>query len=99
MPGAKFGRSSISKAAMRPLVVVIFSPQGNLSACIGQVPEPIGIQAFIPESGMKALYNCILGRLAGLDVNDAYALLFAPGAKLAARELWVVIGSNRTGRP
>lgn len=52
---------------MRARAVVVMAPVADLFAGVPQRPEPVQVQAFIPELAVEALDEGILDRLAGLD--------------------------------
>jgi hypothetical protein len=63
---------------MRTLLVVILSPLFDFSSRVVETREPIGIQALIPQSAVKAFYEGILHRLAWLNELQPYPAFLAP---------------------
>ena len=63
---------------MRPDVVVVVAPQGQLSAGIGQAVEDLLVQAFVAQAAIEGLDVAVLLRLAGIDVMPFDAVLVGP---------------------
>ena len=53
---------------MRTHVIVIVAPGFDIRARLVQADEHVLVQAFIAQAAVEALDECILDRLAGLDV-------------------------------
>ena len=88
-------RGLITQAAVRPLLVVLGAPRGDLAPRVEQVLKPTGVQALLPQPSMKTLDVRVLHRLAGLDVDHLDAPLDAPRQKLPAGKLRPVVAAQR----
>ena len=67
---SKFLGRPISQTAVRTFFVVFDSPRCDLSPRIEQVLEPAHVQTLFSQPSVKALDECILGRLARLNVQQ-----------------------------
>jgi hypothetical protein len=76
---------------MWTLLVVILPPIFDLSPCIAQTREPVGIQAFVSQSAVEALSQSVLCRLARLNKFQTHAALFAPRRQRSPAKLRPVI--------
>jgi len=79
---------------MRPDVVVIVAPQGQLSAGIGQAVEDLLVQAFVAQAAIEGLDVAVLLRLAGIDVMPFDAVLVGPLQDRLAGELGSVVSAE-----
>ena len=64
---SEFVRRLIVQAAVRQIAIMILTPFFYYCLCLSEADEPMLIQTFISESGIKAFYVCILYRLARVD--------------------------------
>ena len=95
----EFFRRTIGQAAVRPGLVVVDPPRFDLPPRIGQVLEPVRIQALIPKASVETLDVAVLYRLAGLDVDQRYAALLGPRDEAPAREFRTVVEPKPSGFP
>src|SRR5690606_20365447 len=79
---------------MRPDVVVVVAPQGQLSAGIGQAVEDLLVQAFVAQAAIEGLDVAVLLRLAGIDVMPFDAVLVGPLQDRLAGELGSVVADE-----
>ena len=100
---ARFCRGFVSQRGMRPDVVVVVAPQGQLTAGISQAVEDLFVQAFIPQAAVEGLDVAILLRLARIDVMPLDLVVVRPlqdglagelGA-IARREEGLLVGYGR----
>ena len=63
---------------MRPDVVEVVTPKGQLAAGVGQVVEDLVIQAFVAQAAIEGLDVAVLLRLARVDVMPFDAVLVSP---------------------
>lgn len=89
------GRRYPANAAVRPNLVVVPTPCGNLGACLAQALEPVLIEALVAELAVEALDVAVLHGTPWLDENVADMVLLGPGDEGPAGELRAVIGSDR----
>ena len=82
---------------MRPDVVVVIAPQGQLLAGIGETVEDLLIQAFIPQAAVEAFDQAVLLRLAGVDVMPGHAGIAGPFEDRGAGELGAIIADDAAG--
>ena len=61
---------AVVQAAVWPVVVVFIAPRFDLPACFPEIAEPVRVQAFIAEAAVETFSECILNRLAWLDVSE-----------------------------
>src|SRR3954453_5503073 len=76
---------------MRPSFVVVQPPRFDLSPRIGQVLEPVRVQALIPKASVEAFDVTVLDGLTGLDIDQRYTALLGPCNEASAREFWAVV--------
>ena len=76
---------------MRPSLVVVQPPRFDLSPRVGQILEPVRVQALIPKASVETLDITVLHRLAGLDVDQRNPALLGPRNKAPAREFRAVV--------
>ena len=74
--GEFLGRG-IAERRMGPAVVVIEPPGPQWSGGVGEIEEPVLVEAFIAESPVEAFDEGVLGRLAEVDEVEPDAV--APG--------------------
>ena len=65
---------------------------------VGEAPEPVPVQAAVPELAVEALHEGVLGGLAGLDEVQGRAGPLAPKAHRLAGELGAVVADDGLGR-
>ena len=97
---------------MRPEVVAVVAPHGQLAACIGQAVEALFIQAFVAQTAVEAFDATILlrmrrirkqsgglfsRRLARVDVMLGHAGIACPFEDRRAGELGAVVADNTVG--
>ena len=63
---------------MRSDVVVVISPQTELSPSVSEAPEHLLVQAFIAQPAVEAFHEAILHRLSRGDVMPFDPALGAP---------------------
>ena len=68
----------VAQRGMRPDVVVVVSPEGQLSAGISQAVEDLLVQAFVAQAAIEGLDVAVLLRLAGIDVSLFSSLRLRP---------------------
>src|SRR3972149_10778511 len=78
-------RRAIPQAAVRPVLVVLLPPGGDLPARLEQVPEPAHIQALLPHPPVKTLHASVLHRSSWLNVHQLDLLLDAPRQEVPTR--------------
>src|SRR5436305_14257930 len=76
---------------MRPSLVVVQPPRFDLSPRVGQILEPIRVQALIPKPSVETLDVTVLYWLAGLDVDQRHSALLGPRNETPAREFRPVV--------
>ena len=65
---ARFCWRFVAQRGMRPDVVVVVSPDGQLALGIGQAVEYLFVVAFVAQAAVEALDECVLLRFAWIDV-------------------------------
>lgn len=75
---ARFCRRLVAQRGMRSDGVVVVSPQGQLSAGIGQAVEDLLVQAIVAQAAIEGLDVAVLLRLARVDVVPFDAVLVGP---------------------
>ena len=65
--GCVFVRRPVRECRVRPVIVLVMAPQGQLAASIGQGEEDFDVQAFIAQLAVEALNVAVLDRLARPD--------------------------------
>ncbi len=55
---------------MRPVLIVIATPSGDLPPCIEQIAEPTNIQALVPKLPIEAFDVPVLHRSSGLNMHE-----------------------------
>ena len=68
----------VAQRGMRPDVVVVISPQGQLPTGIGQAAEDFLVQAFVAQAAIEGLDVAILLRLARINVVPFDTVLVGP---------------------
>ena len=63
---------------MRPDVVVVVSPSGQLAPGVGQAVEQLLVQELVPQTAVERLDEAVLLRLSGVDVMPGYLVLVGP---------------------
>lgn len=76
---------------MRPDVVVVVAPEGQLAAGISQAVEDLFVQAFIPQTAVEGLDVAILLRLARIDVMPLDLVVVRPLQDGLAGELGAIV--------
>lgn len=87
------GRQSAERVVGALFVVIDHPPMGGL-ADIVEAGEEMLVEHFFPEGAVKAFYERVLVRLAGLDVLDRHAIALQPAGKCFAQELGPVVGTH-----
>lgn len=77
--------------------VVVLSPGIDDASRIDQVPEPMLIQAAIPERPVEAFDECILGRFPGLNEMQLGSGSLTPEEHRLAGQLAAVIADYGVG--
>ena len=72
--GREFGWGSISQRRMRPMMVVIMSPQRQLAPRVCQSEEYFHVQALVAQSSVEALDVPVLDRSPWTDEVQMYAV-------------------------
>jgi hypothetical protein len=75
---ARFCWCFVRYRGMRPDVVVVVSPDGQLAAGIGQAVEDLFVQAFVAQAAVERLDVAVLLWLARVDVVPFDAVLVGP---------------------
>src|SRR4051794_13768653 len=76
---------------MRPSLVVVQPPRFDLSPRVGQILEPVRVQALIPKASVETLDVTVLYGFAGLDVDQRHSALLGPRNEATAREFRPVV--------
>jgi hypothetical protein len=84
---------------MGPLMVVAVAPVLGHAAHLVQAGEDVAVQHLGAEGAIEALNVGILGRLAGLDVQQLDAVLLSPLPQRGTDELRPVSRRRRRGAP
>src|SRR5262245_40939857 len=95
---ANLRRSTITKAAVRPLRVVLPAPLLDQDLGLPQMGEELGIEALAPERPVETLDAAVLPRLARLDRGRVAVLEQGPDLQRACDELRSVIASQHLRR-
>ena len=69
---------------MRPGGVVVDSPGFDNAAGVGQVGEPVFVEAFISEFAVEGLDKGVLERLAGINEVQTHALAITAADRVIA---------------
>ena len=80
------------------VAVVASRPRGGCAPDVGEAPEPVLVQAAVPELAVEALHEGVLGGLAGLDEVQDRAGPFAPKAHRLAGQFGAVVADDGLGR-
>ena len=83
---------------MWPSGVIIDPPFFDGPPGIGQVGEPVFVQAFIPELSVEAFNESILDRLAGFDEVQSHGVTIGPFIQCLADELRAIIDNDGPGQ-
>ena len=78
-------------------MVVVVAPVVNDAPDVGEAPEPVLVQAAVPELAVEALHEGVLGGLAGLDEVQRRARPLAPKAHRLAGQLGAVVADDGLG--
>lgn len=76
---------------MRAVVVVAMLPVGGHPTDLVEAGEDIAVEHLGSQRSIESLDVCILGGLAGLDVDELDAVLLRPLLQELADQLWPVI--------
>src|ERR1039457_2073659 len=76
---------------MRPSLIVVQPRRFDLPPCIGQILEPVRVQALIPKASVETLDVAVLYRLAGLDIDQRHPALLGRRDEAPARESRTVV--------
>jgi len=79
---------------MRPEGVVFPAEVLDDDACLGECPELLSVEAFVPEASMEAFYVTVLPRTAGFDVDRLDPILREPLLNRLGDELASVVASQ-----
>ena len=90
------GRRAAQGAAW-PLMVVVVAPVVHDAPDVSEPPEPVLVQAAVPELAVEALHESVLGGLAGLDEVQGRAGPLAPKAHRLAGRLGAVVADDGLG--
>ena len=90
IPGWRYA----ANAAVRPNLVVVPTPCGNLGACLAHALEPVLIEALVAELAVEALDVAVLHGPAWLDQDVPDVVFLRPGDEGPAGELRAVVGSD-----
>ncbi|SEK72843.1 hypothetical protein SAMN04487787_103282 [Kosakonia sacchari] len=80
---------------MRPTFVIVLPPGINDFPRVGNIAEPVLIQAFIPKATVKTLNKPVLRWLAQLDYAQFHSMLKGPLIERATGKFRALIGSYR----
>jgi len=95
---SKFQWRQVSQTTVRAFTLVLLSPRFDLFLGIGDIREPVGIQALVPQTPIEAFHAAALHGPAGLNVNQPDLAILAPSQKMATGKLGSVIASHSLGR-
>ena len=90
IPGWRYA----ANAAVRPNLVVVPTPCGNLGACLAHALEPVLIEALVAELAVEALDVAVLHGPSWLDQEMPHAMGLRPADEGPAGELRTVVGSD-----
>src|SRR5277367_1090457 len=76
------------------MLIVVLAPSLDLAPGVGQVLEPVRIQALVAKAAIEAFDETVLRRLAWLNVDQPDAALFGPREKATAGELRSVVDTD-----
>lgn len=79
---------------MRPDVVVVVSPQGQLAASVGEAVEDFLVQAFVAQAAIERLDVAVLLRLARVYVVPFDTVVVGSFQDGLAGELGAVVADN-----
>jgi hypothetical protein len=85
----------ISQRAVRPFLVELLLPRGDLPPRVPQILEPTHVQTLIPQLAVETFHIPVLLQLSRLDVHQLDASLDAPCQKMPTGELRRVVTANR----
>lgn len=91
MPGRKCAMWYPVNSPVGPRFVVVLAPQGNDLPGLGQNPEPVLGQAFVPEPAVEALDIGVLGGLSRLDQDVLDTSRLQPSHEGPAGEFRAVV--------
>jgi hypothetical protein len=83
---------------MRTFGVVLISPGCDFASGVGQIMEPVGIQAFIAQSPIEAFDMAVLHWPARLYVDQADLLLFRPAKDMSTGQFRPVVPAEWSWR-
>ena len=89
-----FSRRSISKSHVRAALVIICPPGLDHRPSLGNRPEPMQVQAFIPQLSVEALAVAVLPRASAFDVKCSRPELTQPLAQLLRQKFWTIVRPN-----
>lgn len=70
--GSKLVRGQLPERSVRSRAVVVKAPSFDNLPSFGECGEDVIVEAFVAKLAVKALYECILRRLAWRDVMQLY---------------------------
>ena len=80
---------------MWPLIIVVDHPRPDDVAHLLKIGEQVGARHFASERPVELFDVGVLVRLAGLDLQDCYVVVGAPGQERIAQQFRTVIAANR----
>lgn len=95
MAGGESGRGLVAKRRMWPSFVVVAPPIGDQLPRVVEIPEPMVVQAFVPESPIERVDVGVLCGLARLNQLQFYTPLMGPLVHGLAGELRALVGTYR----
>ena len=86
------------QGSVRTALIVMPPPRLDLALRVRQRQEPVCVEAFVAQSAVEGLHECVVGRLAGPAEVDGDAVLVSPAVERLSDELWSIIDPDRLGR-
>ena len=94
VPRRKHRRALIAQSAVRPYLIVFLPIAAHDDPRFRQRPQLFPVQAFVPETAMKALHKTVLSRAARLNVNRLDPIVLQPPLHDFGDELRTVVTSQ-----
>ena len=91
------GGPLIAEGRVRPPGVVVGDPCADQMPGMGEIPEQVFVQAFIPEPPIEGLAECVLRWLAGSDVVPVESPVLNPLEHSVRGELRSIVRNNHLG--
>ena len=82
---------------MRPVLVVVNPPGFDEELSIGQIGEPVGVEAFVPKAAIEALDEGVLDWLTGIDELQLDVVLVGPLVEDLTGQLRAVVEHDGLG--